>query len=324
MKAVYFIFIFFLLIISARAEVFTSPDGFRFEVNLQMQKTSIMLGEPVYMDFEVKNLSAVDLGILYGGDYQNEFARPESFDVRVFDAASRIVPKPPSWNFGGMASYQKCPAGQVHSFRLYLPHWAMIGKTGDYRVEIAKDLVVKEYTPKNIGDFTSKKAVPIKLNAEFKIIPSNEREMGEIIDAIGAKLVEGDDTAERLAPFINDDRIIKYLAEAITKNIWLMRNLAKFNDDRALKAIVSRMGDQDQEVRRNVSVTLALSVHPQAADYILQMRGDKYYAIRLDVIHFLGKRKTAESTKVLKEMLRDENEQNKMEAKRYLTERGEN
>jgi HEAT repeat protein len=103
-----------------------------------------------------------------------------------------------------------------------------------------------------------------------------------------------------------------------------MRNLAKFNDDRALKAIVSRISDEDQEIRRNVSVTLALSVHPQAADYLLQMRGDKYYAIRLDVIHFLGKRKTAESTKVLKEMLRDENEQNKMEAKRYLTERGEN
>lgn len=147
--------------------------------------------------------------------------------------------------------------------------------------------------------------------------------MGEAIDSIGAKLIEGDEAAEKLAPFIKDDRFIKYLAQAIQKNEWLMRHLAKFKDDRALNAIVSRIGDENQEVRRNVSVTLALSVHPKAFVYLLKMRNDNFYAIRLDVTHFLGKTKTAESTKLLKEMMSDENEQNRNEAKRYLLERGE-
>lgn len=321
MRMFYSIVFVFLLIVSAKAEVYTSSDGHRFEVNLNLQKNSIMLGEPIYMDFEVKNLSSVDLGILYGGDYRNEFARPDSFDIKLLDASLQIVPKPKSWNMGGMSSFQKCPAGQSHTFRLYLPHWAMIQKIGDYQIQIEKDLVVKKYDLNNRNFDNLQKGIPIKLTAKMNVIASNYQKMGEVIDAIGAKLVEGDDTAERLAPFIKDERIIKYLAQAIQKNEWLMRHLAKFNDDRALKAIVSRINDKEQEVRRHVSVSLALSVHPKASVYLLKMRNDTYSAIRLDVIHYLGKTKTAKSTQILKEMMNDENEQNRNEAKRYLTER---
>lgn len=313
----------FLLILSAEAEVFTSPDGFQFAVELKFQKSTIMLGEPIYIDFEVKNLSDVDLGVLWGGDYRNEFGRPESFDVKVIDRSGQIVPKPKLYNFGGLSAFQKSPVGKSFNFRLYLPHWATIEKTGEYKIEIEKSLVVRKYVPNNMKFEGSPQTNPVKLNGELSVVAADDKKMGEIIDQIGKALIEGSDTAERLAPFIKDDRIIKYLAQAIEKNVWLMRHLAKFNDDGALRAIVSRIGDADQEVRRNVSVSLALSVHPQAPDYLLQMRRDKYYAIRLDVIHFLGKTKTAASTKLLREMLRDENKLNSDEAKRYLQERGE-
>ncbi len=321
MKLFYSILVIVMLILSAKAEVYTSSDGYRFEVSLNLQKTSIMLGEPIYMDFEVKNLSSVDLGILYGGDYRNEFGRPDSFDIKVINKDKEIVPKPKTRTMGGLIGFLKSPVGQSYNLRLYLPHWATIEKAGDYQIQIEKDLVVKKYDLKNMRFDNLLKGVPVKLTANINVIASNYKKMGEVIDSIGKKLVEGDDTARRLVPFIKDERIIKYLAQAIQKNEWLMRHLAKFNDDRALNAIVSRINDKEQEVRRNVSVSLALSVHPKASFYLLQMRSDKYYAIRLDVIHYLGKMKTTKSTQILKEMMNDENEQNRNEAKRYLTER---
>ena len=312
-----------LLSISAGAEVFTSPDGYKFGVELNLQKSSVMLGEPTFVDFEVKNLSDVELGVLWGGDYRNEFGRPESFNVKIIDSKGEVLPKPKLYNFGGLSGFQKIEVGKTFNFRLYLPHWATLEKTGKYKIEIEKNLVVRKYERDKMKFEVSPQTNTIKLNGEFSVVAADYIKMGEVIDEIGKKVVERDDTAERLVPFINDFRIIKYLAQAIEKNIWLMRHLAKFNDDRALNAIVSRLKDEDQETRRNVSVSLALSVHPKAASYLLQMRFDKFYAIRLDVIHYLGRTKTAESTKLLYEMLNDENKQNSGEAKRYLLERGE-
>lgn len=314
-----------MLTSAAKAEVYTSPDGHKFEVNLKPQKDSIMLGEPVFVDFEVKNLSDVDLGVLIGGDYQNEFTKPESFDVKAIDSNGKIVPKPQilSMGGGGMSVFQKSPVGKSYNFRLYLPHWATFEKTGKYKIQVEKGLVVKKFDLNITLDDMRNKGVPVKVNAQIKVVDTDYQKMSEIIDTIGKQLVAQDDTAERLAPFIFDERIIKYLAEAIKKNEWLLRHLAKFNDDRALDAIVSRINDENQEVRRNVSVSLALSVHPKAPAYLLQMRDDKFAAIRLDVVHFLGKTRTAESTEILKEMMTDEDKWVKLESTRYLTERGE-
>ncbi|MET0754075.1 MAG: hypothetical protein ABWZ66_11905, partial [Pyrinomonadaceae bacterium] len=110
-KRLYLILLVFMLASAAKAEVYTSPDGHKFEVNLKPQKDTIMLGEPIYIDFEVKNLSDVDLGILIGGDYQNEFTKPESFDVKAIDSNGKIVPAPKIWSFGGggMSMFQKSP-----------------------------------------------------------------------------------------------------------------------------------------------------------------------------------------------------------------------
>ncbi len=324
-KRLYLILLVFLLAPAAKAEVYTSPDGYKFEVNLKPQKSAIMLGEPIYMDFEVKNLSDVDLGVLIGGDYQNEFAKPESFDVKAIDSNGEIVPAPKIWSFGGggMSMFQKSPSGKSYNFRMYLPHWATFEKIGKYKIQVDKGLVVKKFDLDITSDDMRNKGIAVKVNAQIEVVRADFQKMGEIIDAIGKRLVAGDDTAERLAPFITDKRIIKYLAEAVKKNEWLMRHLAKFNDDRALEAIVSRINDKNQEVRRNVSVSLALSVHPKAVDYLLRMREDKFAAIRLDVVHFLGKTRTAESTRILKEMMTDENKWVKLESIRYLTERGE-
>lgn len=320
----YIILCVFLLITSVKAEIYTSVDGYKFEVNLKLQKNSIMLGEPIYMDFDVTNLSEQDLGVLWGGGYRNEFGRPDSFNVKVFNAKGEILPKPKTYTMGGLIGFRKIAAGQNLNFRLYLQHWATVEKIGDYQIQVEKDLVVKKYELKGMRIPDSPKGIPIKLSELIKFVPSDFQKMREVVDTIGNQLVAGEETAEKLVPFIKDERIIKYLIAAVEKNHWLMRNLSKFDDDTALNAILSKINNARDEIRRNVSISLSLSVHPKASNHLLQMRNDKNAAIRLDVVHFLGKTKTAESTRILKEMLNDEDKWVKDESKRYLIERGEN
>lgn len=320
----YIILCVFLLIASVKAEIYTSVDGYKFEVNLSLQKNSIMLGEPIYMDFDVTNLSEQDLGVLWGGDYRNEFGRPDSFKVEIVNSNGEIIPKLKTFTKGGGLIFRKTVVGENFNFRLYLPHWATIEKIGDYKISVKKKLVVKRYDLKNSNAFDSSNGIPVELTTQIKVVPSNYNKMGEVVDKIGKQLVEGEDTAQKLVPFIKDERIIKYLIAAVEKNHWLMRNLSKFDDDTALNAILSKINNSRDEVRRNVSISLSLSVHPKASNHLLQMRNDKTAAIRLDVVHFLGKTKTTESTRILKEMLNDEDKWVKDESKRYLTERSEN
>lgn len=314
-------FVLLLLAVAARAEIFTSPDGYPFEVNLRLQKTSIMLDEPTYFDFEIKNLSETDLGVVWGGDYRNEFGRYDSFDVQLVDSNGNLRPKPKTNTMGGMMTVRKIAAGQKFDFRLYLPHWAMIENAGDYNIRVEKNLLIKKYISGDLSLLSGKKGVLVELAARLKVVPGNVQQMGQLIELIGQQLVAGDETAQKLVPFIKDAGIIKYLSEAVEKNHWLMRHLSKFKDDLALRAIVGKINDPEDEIRRNVSISLSLSVHPKAAAYLLQMRKDPSAAIRLDVVHFLGKTKTALSTKILKEMLNDTDRWVRDESKRYLSER---
>ena len=313
-----------ILVTSAKAQkAYVSSDGYPFEVNLKLQKDTIMLGEPTYMDFEIKNLSVVDLGVAVGGDYRNEYGRPESFDVTVVDPHGMVLPKSRLMTMGGLWGFQKAPIGGSYDIRLYLSHWADIQQIGKYKILVKKELNVRKYSSDSTSALSAKDPVLINIESSITVVSPDYEKMGEVLNSLGERLIARDDTSERLVPFVMDDRIIGYLAEAIKKTPSLIRYLAKFNDDRALNAILSRRSDTDAEVRRNVSVALSLSVHPTSKIYLLKMRTDKNVGIRLDIVHYLGKTKTAESTRILIEMINDEDKRIGSEVRRYLKERGE-
>ncbi len=314
-----------ILVTLAKAQnTYVSPDGYPFEVNLKLQKDTIMLGEPTYMDFEIKNLSVVDLGVAVGGDYRNEYGRPESFDVIVVDSQGVALPKSQLMTMGGLMGFQKALIGGSYNIRLYLSHWANVHQVGKYKILVKKELNVRKYGSDSTSALLAKDVVLINIESSITVVSTDYEKMGEVLNSLGERLIARDDTAERLVPFVMDDRIIRYLAEAIKKTPSLIRYLAKFSDDQALNAIVSRISDTDPEVRRNVSVALSLSVNPTSKNYLLKMRTDKNVGIRMDVVHYLGKTKTAESTRILKEMINDEDKQwIGSEARRYLKERGE-
>ncbi|MBX3245297.1 MAG: hypothetical protein KF685_12675, partial [Acidobacteria bacterium] len=153
---VFHIFLFIpILALAVTANVYVSHDGHKFAVELKPQKDRIMIGEPIYMDFELTNLSNVDLVMMFGGDTRNEYSRPDGFNVKVLNANGQILARPKLATLGGLVLLAKCPVRDSYRYRLYLPHWANIDKTGGYEISIGRDLVIKRSADKsdNVSSF---------------------------------------------------------------------------------------------------------------------------------------------------------------------------
>src|SRR5262249_8320894 len=61
-------------------DVSDTPLG-AIRVSLVPDQTEIMVGEPVYLSFTVRNLTWSSMRTIQGGDYRNKFGRPESYSV---------------------------------------------------------------------------------------------------------------------------------------------------------------------------------------------------------------------------------------------------
>ena len=114
-----------------------------------------------------------------------------------------------------------------------------------------------------------------------------------------------------------------------------MDALAKFKHDDALRGIKAGLvtqaadmrahattdalaGQLADNIRHSAAVALSRSPHPEAMKLLLSLWQDPYYAVRIDVLHALGKMKSAEALELLRKMSTDSNETVRNEALRYL------
>src|SRR5882724_7466926 len=78
---------FFLGLLVTGSGLLSSAASYRagpwsVEVSVVADQPAIMLGEPTWLSFTVKNLSEENLQLLVGGDDQNALGRPDSFQVK--------------------------------------------------------------------------------------------------------------------------------------------------------------------------------------------------------------------------------------------------
>jgi hypothetical protein len=336
----YSLLLIFLLLSTAKAEIFTTPDGYKFEALLIPDKQTILQNEPMYFSLELKNLSQQTIAFADGGDYRNEFGRPDSFNIFVVDTNKKITQKIPTrFNMGGITGPRKIPPGGKQTIRFLLPQWIKFENPGNYTVFCKKDIIISKYDDPGQFQLLKAPAVSIKVRFQIQVIPDNDDKMNELIDSFGNDILGKDypkrNEAFKALRFINNKRIIKYLVAAaesefsdneahpeFSYDIFFI--LSKFDDGQAFQTIIKSIDSENSEIRRNVSLALSSSPYPEAEKYLLSMRNDKSGAIRLDVVHYLGKKKTRDSTELLKKMLNDEDKWVREESKRYLSERGEN
>jgi hypothetical protein len=326
---------------------FTTPEGHKLQAIAKVEKETIMFGETTYIVFEIKNLSNVDFYTGVGGDYRNNIGRPDSYGVKVVGDNGNPVPQPKVtyWG-GGLFGSETIPANGSYKVRLYLPHWATFEKTGDYTITVSRVFSIKNKNELRSSEIFEKPKVSFyaKATTKIKIVPTNQDELGKVIDDLGTKMldiskekVSRDEEPQRdaanLLQFIDDNRTINYFAKAIEiysvsdewRYNWNYRRLAlalsKFKDDSALNALKKVMNSKNDDLRLDVADALTYSKHPNALKTLLQMQNDSYYFVRLRVVQAYGKIETEESTALLRKMINDEHEWVREQAKSFLDKR---
>lgn len=332
-----------LLSLNVNAETYRAGE-WKIEVSVEPDKPSIMLGEPVYLSFRVQNHSDEDLQILVGGDYRNALGRPESFTVKTVSSGGKLVAQSDSgMQMGGMTGPQKLPAQGSYVFRLFLPHWATFADPGNYSIQCQRKLQLLK--PEAGKFFAEQKTTDIEVQASGKIevTPADKRKMGDIIAQLGKTMLgnSGDaaETAARTLDSIQDDRVVPYYLRALDSKSYTLKfvalgALSKFDSRDALaglkRGMTTRAEDMENATTREVTeqlarnirhaaaAALAKSKHPEAVPFLLSQRHDESEAVRITVLHALGKMKSAEALSILKEMTEDKSKRVSDEAKRYV------
>jgi hypothetical protein len=308
----------FLLFSTAQAEIYTTSDGHQFEVNLAPDKPEIMFGEPIYLSFEITNLSEVDLSFPEGGDYRNRLGRPESYQVKSVRTDGKAVPVPEiGMQFGGLIGTQKVAKnGGKTVIRLFLPLWSPFAEIGEYNITCDKYLYLKQSNPsKNNFDFQN--GVQVSVKTKIKVVKKNNAQMAEIINFWGAEILnastwERGQEAFRILEHIGDKRVAAPMIKAVMSGKdfaakgEVIKFLAKFDDENSFNAIISQMNHPANSIRSDVAAALSASRNPKAFGYLMRLRDDADKFVRLAVMQGLGRKGTAESVKIVKEMLQEE------------------
>lgn len=309
----------FGLLSVAKAEVFTTSDGYRFEVNLIPDKAEIMLGEPIFLSFEIRNLSNVDLSFPEGGDYRNRLGRPESYKIKSTRIDGKEVPVPQiDMHFGGLIGERKVKKnGGIQVIRLFLPLWSPFAETGEYNIVCEKSLSLgnDEDKPKNLR-FSFKNATSVTVKTKLKVVKKNQSKFGEIIKYWGEEIFNTTANnrgyeAVRALEYIDDQRVVAPLIKAVRSEKEFsvrdsaIRLLGKFNHARAFEAIISQMNHPVNSIRSSVVTALSTIQNPKAFEFILKLRNDEDKWVRLSVMQALGRKKTSQSIEIIKEMLKE-------------------
>lgn len=327
----------------ANGEIY-QMDGQQIETRLVPEKSTIMLGEPVYLSFTVQNNSDQDLQVVVGGDYRNALGRPETFTVTVVGEDGKGVPQPDAGpSFGGISGPQRIPARGSYVFRLFLPHWATFQQSGRYTITAKRALQLSKYTPGK-WDFRDKTTdMETQASARIEVVSLDQAKMGEIITNLGnAMLGTNYDPAEasaRTLTYIEDERVIPYFVKAFatksySQKFTALNALARFANDLAFHCLKKGMTTSAEEIDNattkevaaqladNIRVTaaqaLARSPHPEAIPFLLSRRADSCEGVRITILHVLGKMEPGKAIPILQEMAEDKSKLVSGEARRYL------
>lgn len=314
------------------------------KIILLPDKQEIMVGEPIYLSFQVQNQSARDLQTIQGGDYRNQLGRPESYAITVSDKQGKRCPVVDAGpTKGGMIGPQKIPANGTWTRRLFLPNWVNLNDPGEYIVTCKTILKIRT---KGSGQWDFRETttnLDVEVETPLHVVARDEQRMGELIKQLGeqmfSKNASDSEEACRSLAWIEDERVIPFFNQAMDTRsydlkITALRALAKFKNDEALVGLRKGMGTRscdlgtmpadhpsDQpacNIRAAAAHALARSPHPDARSLLLSMRDDPCFGVRLGVLHTLGKMDTPESLDMIRKMTEDSDKRICDEALRYL------
>lgn len=330
------------LVLNAGAAPYRA-GAWNLDVSVAPDQPAVMLGEPAWLSFTVKNLSDENLQILVGGDYNNELGRPSSFQIKTTRSDGRWVSQPDvGLTEGGFVRAENLPAHGSYVFRLFLPHWATITETGTYTIACHRTLQLIRAG----ADFRQQPTTDVVTDARTTLIvqPRDAEQMGRLITALGEAVLRaegskpGDESVIALS-WIDDARVVPWFRRAFAIRSYALKFiavqvLARFATDEALEGLQeatraraadfdTEAGDNAKELATKIRVAaigaLSRSKHSRAREVLVAQRRDEEAAVRLAVLRAIASSSSAEAIPLVQEMTRDPSAGVSDEAKRYLT-----
>ena len=317
----------------ATGEVYT-VDGERIEVTLALEQPEMMLGEPVYLAFVVRNPSNEDGWIEVGGDDINRLHRPSSFDVKLTNSDGKPVHQPDSGDDVGGSSFQgprKIPAHGSYTFRLLVSDWATLTEPGVYSAEVLKPLTFGRWAnvARRATDFSR---VSVMLNTSIQVVPWDAGRMGGAIVRLGDTMLHGPyqaaHAAARTLAYVDDVRAVPYFVQAANVPDYdlvfvALDALGHYNDEAAFHALQRGLtlqpGDFDHGTPKqkldNINFdglryaavgSFCKSPYPEAFPYLVSKRKELDEKARNSIaIGLETKLDSAEAISILKELTHD-------------------
>ena len=332
-------FFLFLLILLSSIPGFSQPsiktlatnEGYQMQIELKTVKNTVMLDEPAVIIFEIRTPQNLCPPI---NDFLTNIGKPERYQITITrDEDKTVLPFMVKASRSGLSGCYSDVAAESRYYRkVVLPSPQAFEKVGNYTITLKQEIETANSLSK------IKNSLTVEVSASIKVIPTDDRKLGELIETFGEKMLALDEDAAMFFPAIKDKRTIKYHLRFLEKNkeiespfrydftlmkmrtIW---SLSFYNDDSAFEAIRNMMSSPNERVRDAVAGALFSSPHPKALSLLLSMQNDEEAAVRLLVVHGLGKIKTDETTARLREMLKDADEKVKANAQEYLDKRGQ-
>jgi HEAT repeat protein len=214
---------------------------------------------------------------------------------------------------------------------LFLPDWVEMKEPGGYTISASRTLDIQKYSQSDMSweNPANLSHLDVQVRAKVSVVPFDRAKLGEVIAARGGAMSSSNQNAAEAAAKalaeIDDDRATEYFSRAVdgsagySQLVFIsVRALARFNNDAALAALKRAAHASDDNTRHSAAGALSISPHPGAIDALLELRADKDYGVRNDVLQALAKMKSPESLQMIREMTNDPDERIRTEAVRYL------
>lgn len=328
----------------ASAQPAEDPMKAKLTATAAPEKATIMAGEPTWLKFIVTNRSREKLQMIVGGDYRNRLGRPESFTVEAVDEQGRKATLPDAGHsMGGISVANPLPPQGEVPFELFLPHWASDLQPGRYRITIRRRC---ELVPDGQDAFRAKpETVDVAAQTTLQVVAADPAKIGELIEEWGPKLLgqhsEDSERAAKMLRALRDERVIPWFIKLLdqpsgSRKLTACDGLAPYGTDTSLAALKRAMQTTADEIRDTTTrelaessadavhhaaiVALSANPHPEAAQFVLAQASDRYWGVRITVLHLAAKLKTKEAREVIERLTKDTNENVRSEALRYQRE----
>ena len=179
--------------------------------------------------------------------------------------------------------------------------------------------------------------------ATITIVAKDTAKLGKIIAELGEQMTNRNsdkyERAQQMMAAIHDERVIPYYVALaamphFSPRLTSCRALGRFNNDKAFDALQRLMKTTGVEIRDSATTlelaessangvrhsaihAIADSPHPKAIPLLWNYANDRYYGVRMTILHKAAELKTPEAQAIILKMTSDENKMVRDEAVRY-------